>query len=482
MGTISSLGTIVNPGLITGIVATPSSGIYTEPVTGCGGLTGATLNIAYGVVLERLTPGTGLYNANGAPSCTVSNPGSTTSSDSGTGLTLSCTIYSSTVSFGTDNAPAFRNAINLMNQAAAAGSPKCIYVPAGNYLTSVVNTLGSSGTSMTMAQGYGCFLGDEHYHSNIFIIPNTAGDLFAWNDSNNNGSSIPFGNTQTFSDLSQHPNKGGSAVRYMTILGDRASTAEQNALAFYGPTSDLLIDDLRISYVKGRAIAAGLADTSNTGNLANARISNVYLDVDGDFAQSTGAPVAALDIGATGGPGSSGIDLLNLRFYDNFGTSLWLHAGPTATSNTRRINILTAKGEESGFDSVAPPPPNSIGDMVLLGDPNAGSFDVSDILGRGLELVNQAPYYPFLHIAGAAAPAAPAARFDLQFFAEAAGATGFGSGLQVDSCQQCAFHAITNNANGSQLQVGTLSGTVCVGANLLAPGLTYDGGGAAANQ
>lgn len=452
-GSIDHVMSVPPGGLATSITGThDNTGAYKEPVSGCGSLSGASLNVQYGVQTERVTPG--LYNPDTLP---TGCPGTATvtsmvgSMTIGSNLTVKCDTYLSTTSFGTDNTSAFQNAVSAMNSASAMGTQLCLTFPAGNYLTGPLNTAGANGGN-TMAQGYGCFLGDEHYHSNIFLVPNTAGDLFAWNDAGNNNASPPFGNTQTFAS-NTHPNRAGSAVRHLTIIGDRASTANQNALAFYGPTSSLRVDDVRITFIRGHALIAGLPDASNTGNLTDARLTNLALEHDGDFTPTNqGAALATLDIGAVGGPGSSGIDLLNLRFFRDFGPSLWLHttadAQHPATSNTAHVNILTLKAEEGGLESVTPT--GTVADMVLLGDAHAAGANVSDILGRNIELVNQVPAGPFLHIAGPAA-----ARIDLEFLMEATNSTGLAPGLAVDACQQCSFHAIKNQANDTRLQIGT---------------------------
>jgi hypothetical protein len=136
-------------------------------------------------------------------------------------------------------------------------------------------------------QGYGCWLGDDHYTSRFYVVPNIAGDVLSWSNSNANLSLPALGNTQTFqnSGAATGFNQGGGSFRNLSIFGDRLSTGgSQNALGFYGSTTFFYMDNVVIDYMKGRAIWAGApnTDTIPSGDFNESIIQNVRMEDDGN--------------------------------------------------------------------------------------------------------------------------------------------------------------------------------------------------------
>ena len=467
-GTLSAVnGLSATPLTANGNMYSSSTGSYSESVSGCGSLSGASLLVSYGVWVERLTAGTGSYLATNPSTLPCSN--SSTLSMTGTitaatGLMVTCSSYKGTVSYGTDNTNHLQRALgqigttntNTMNYASAHAFPTCIYIPAGNYLTDV---LYQPGTNAYQAQGYGCWLGDEHLHSNIFVKPNLAGDVFAWVDSNKNGAQVPQGNTQTFSDISSgHFNQAGSSFRNISVFGNRASTALQNAIMFYGATQFAFMDNCSVSYMRGRAFGAGYQDNLGVGGDFNeSRVENCHFDNSGDTGTAlvpgsptlAATPVPAFEITATAATsgsntidGSNILDLTNLRLFDAWGVAMWLHPTSDPHSSMRSMRLSDVKIEGSGMSQVS-----AGGDLLKIGNgaPDATTTtNVSDILGRNIELVNPPIGNAAVHIAATTGNIGNTGNIDIEGDIVGSGAD-VGRGLQIDGCASCSFQAGTEH-------------------------------------
>ena len=459
-----------------------SSGQYTDTLVGCGytASTGPQATFSYTISAEQINPGSGIYNQ--APPCTISaGKGTTSTGDNGSGLMLDCSsaplvnpnqTFKGTVSYGTDNTLAFQTAIGpvsgppmgTMNYASAHGQPECFYLPAGNYLTRPTNNSGNHNSYVM--EGYGCWLGDEHFHSNIFVIPNSGGGVFTWSDASQNGSIVDLTNTQTFSNLNAlsmtNPegtsNQGGSSFRNLTITGDRLSTANQNALVFYGKTTFANIDNVVISFMKGRGIWAGVADyVSSLGDFNESIIQNVRFEIDGNNTPT-------IEITSAGSTEASNTDTLsNIRIYEPLGTGLWIHNTSATINNARdlRLSNIFIEGSLVSNTTLG-------GDLIEIGDPalghpNAGT-NVSEVLGRNIQLVNPILNYAAIHVAGDAG--ADTAGIDIE--GSIVGAlSNPGRGLQVEACQQCSFKFAENSSYDYNLLIGRAAANTACSNSLL---------------
>ena len=514
-GSITTGGSLVGPltvissGMVTADNGTYTSanGRFTEVFSGCGftSLDGPAIQFKYGIVTEQIKnpgsglPGAGLY-ATAAP-CVSSSIAMTSSSDGGTGLTVSCggtLSYPGTVSFGTDNTSAFQAALGArgvtsggsMNSAAANGSPECLYLPAGNYLTEPLNQY-AGGTFPTngnnIAQGYGCWLGDEHYHSNVFVIPNIQGDVFAWIDCNQNSSIVSLGNTQTINNFGTvvgagTANQAGASFRNITILGDRLSTQQQNGLVFYGPTQFAYIDNIVVDYLPGHGFYGGALDaaTGGGGEFTESIVQNARFEDDGGNAPTS---IPTFEITASGtSEGSNTDSLTNIRIYQSIGPAFWLHSA--GMSNTRFFRMTNVFLEGSAVSSIV-----NGGDLMLLGDPAQAMLgsNVSDIVGRNIQLSNPVLNFAALRVTGAggsslAQKAAQAANIDIDGLINSAGANAPGRGLQVEVCTHCSFKFADNNTQDYNLVIGArvpplpcTNSAIGSPAATGEPGVTYDG-------
>ncbi len=528
-GSATTPVTIINGGAITADSVGSSSGTYTHPLSAgtCGFSMAPTITLQYGVVLEQVTQ-VGIYSN---PSCSGSNAGTTISSDYGTGLKVLCPgNYTSTASWGTDNTIAFEHALADANAYASTANPRPIYIPAGNYLLQPLNTAGASGSAGTcsiggascmptcttvgtctnfcasgsgicqanIAVGYGAWFGDEHNHSNLFVIPSSnsstpTADLFSWLNADDNGSQPQAGNTQTFSNPSAgNGNQAGSAVRNLTIIGDRAAQSNQNAMSFYGRTSSVFVDNVTVSYMLGHAFGAGYIGIGTpAATLIESRLLNSSFDHDGYGLSS--APV--LDIGSNKAVGENNLDLTNLAITYPYGPGISIHAENLSGGGPRQIRLTNIRIEGTGQSllgtNLLPPP-----DLLLLTTQNTGASQLSDVTCRNLQLVNPVLGAAALHITTSSTPPGIASNIDCEGSIISEPATlsanaapslvDYGRGAMIEACKQCKITMAANTSQDVNLMVGTLtagsSPPSCAGVGgqsaLGGTGLVYDGEGA----
>src|SRR5437016_13181173 len=144
----------------------------------------------------------------------------------------------------------------------------------------------------------------------------------------NQGTAPP--STQTFSDHTTY-NQAGAAFRNITVIGDRLSTADQNALVFYGKTEFAYVDNCVVSYVRGHAFFAGARDSSGKGYFSESRLQNCHFDHSGDGVSNPSVEITA---NGTTVNASTNLDLGNLRLFDSYGPGLWIHQSAVTTNNT----------------------------------------------------------------------------------------------------------------------------------------------------
>jgi hypothetical protein len=488
-GVITSVVSVSRAGMIGADSATYSGGYYAEPVTGCGALSGASVQISYGVVVEQFTPGSGLYNSANPITCSGTAALSTGSSDSGTGLTLNCSTSSSTVSYGTDNTSAFQNALGdasgpasgTMNYGAEYGAPTCIYIPSGNYLTNIIFNTSTSAPNDYYAKGYGCWLGDEHYNTNIFVIPNVQGDVFAWVNANKNGAQPPFANTQNFTNPSTFfgGNLAGSSLRNITIIGNRASTEPQNGIMYYGVTDFAYVENCVVSYMPGRGFGGGmLTSTMTTSYFNESRVNNCHFDNDGATTVSgtTTTLTPSFEIYTAGASDASNDDDMNqIRIFDSWGPGMWIHRDSNSNGiDTRFIHIDNSIFEGSGMSAEL-----AYGDLLEFGDAtNYGAdWNVANVYCNNLTLINPVLRYAALHVGSV--PSSAGSTGFVQCSANVTSTpSSYGRGLQMESCGICEFKMANNNTVDYGLVVGTLnySTNICGGSD--GSTVVYDGNGA----
>ena len=412
--------------------------------------------------------------------------------------------FPGTVSFGTDNTAAFRSMVGLnttqittqpaqpypMNTAAALGRPECLYLPAGNYLTQPLNQYMSAPTPGAYSSlGYGCWIGDLHNHSNLFIIPSTSstinGDVLSFVNSNSNSSLADYANTQTFSDLRflgghvtiNDANQGGSGVRDISIIGNRLSVGVQNGIVYYGKTTWAYDDNIIVNFMNGRGFFGGAANSSFYGGFNESVVQNVRLEEDGNVIVSAGNPIMlipAFEVSAVGSSapaeGANSDSISNIRIYQPLGPGMMIHnTSSVNAARLFRLNDILIEGGGASFTNLG-------GDLLMIGEPS-GNFGVSLIQGRNIELLNPKLGYAALDIVGSTS----SSTYGIDIEGSISGTTtgGNGRGVQIQSCSGCRVLMDGNSSVDYNLVIGTpMAGGVCSGAQIGqfgTAGVIYDG-------
>jgi hypothetical protein len=342
----------------------------------------------------------------------------------------------------TDDTAAFATAIASVNTAAASGVASCLYVPPGRYLIN-----GATLPSFSQNTGGG-ICGAGSWKSVIQIGSAYVGDLFSWSDSWDAGIYSSRDGTVSL------PAKVGARVEGLTVFGNRASAAQQNAFVFYDHTDWLYFNDVTIDTLNGRAFYAGAAKNDGGGYLRESVIQNFRA-----FHAGT-ASAPAVEITATCSTSCVGADASNeirVSNVNNFASaSLGLAIRNAEPANGGKISdIQLSRVRVEADDAVTV---NS--DLVWWGDA-AMTGAMARISCDDCEFIGVAAGYYALRIAG------PASNgfyyYSGSIFANS------GNGLRIDAGNNLFFHF-------KGMTVGGTSVTVASSATVAQPIVIDDGG------
>lgn len=266
------------------------------PVVGCG-LSGAKVNVSFGIVTETITPRTAVYTTTPPLSCT--SAACTTSNDHGTGLTVTFATRRILESICHDNQSSFIAAIAYSNLANSVGSPVSISADAGPYCTSAIPLADA-------AQGRFSWIGDGGMFQTVIALqPNTCNDLacsrgevFPVVDANPNGSYGSNSTMMSFMDTS-HATQAGLYIANTAFLCDNTSSTLQNAVTLYGITFWFGFFQDAIMSCRG-GIGEGF-DAAGQMHIGEGYFDDLRLENDGDSQVNPAEPtgVISLDSGGT---------------------------------------------------------------------------------------------------------------------------------------------------------------------------------------
>jgi len=404
-----------------------------------------------------------------------------TTGGSGSGLKVDCTTIVQTASWGTDNTSTFISALQAMQTyndglmgtpANYAYAPKCLYIPAGNYLT---------GPWKTQVVGRNDYCGDSTWDlglSNVFVIPNIQGDMIQIVDA---GGRIPDqqqGGTITYSDTSTPSAnylKAGCAVNGITFVGLRESTAIQNAVMVYGPAQWCHFGYYAF-YMRGRALGVGVNAHGNA-SIAESVLDDYRFEHDGDIDSTdmtTGKTVhvPTIDITALGTGTINNVRSKTGRIYQSFGASVRI--ADCGTSSTGSHNVTIYGGTHLEASAMAGS--GAGGDILQLGDSTCGTEEWTDasnnpVTGTNnsmgdaeldVQLTNPEYGHAALRIQGSANYLA----HNISGALEIGGAAdALGKGVVEESCQNCQMHFENNAPQDYQLTAVSSPTGGLLGAN-----------------
>ena len=351
----------------------------------------------------------------------------------GATATTAQSAVSGTIVWGTDDSAALYAAVGVANNRMARGQYACIYVPGGNYL------IGSTAAPVSFAQGRpGCIVGDGPTHTEFSLTGAFGGDFLSWSESWGSGTNVP-----------------GATAMGFRVDGTLGAAAQQNALVMYDRMDNVVLDDIDVWTLPGRALYSGAAKNTAQGYM---RESHHINNIRAFFAGLPGAP--AIEFTSSGGAASGdATNELTMRGIDIFGSngpSFVLRAPTGQTIRNIKVDGLRIEGLQNGTTAA---------DLLTIGDATMGG-QIHDVLITNYEGVDPYTGYPAVRLTAASGSVAP---YNILVQGMVGGGLPNGIGLEIDQGRASRFHvAGLNSTTGKNLILGANVG----------PNLTIDANGA----
>ncbi len=341
----------------------------------------------------------------------------------------------------TDDSAAWAAAINAVNTDMAAGYFPCIYMPAGTSLISA--------TALPTFRGPGCVIGDGPAKSFVAMGTGYAGDLFSWSEAWM-GPNYP---QQTGSTLAT-VQKANAIFRDIAITGNTAASSQQNAMVFYDRDDFVLVRDVNISTINGRALYSGVSKyVSGQGYMRESVFDNVRIFTAG----AAGVPAVEFNSVAGSGDSTNEIDINDMNIFAPNGPGFVIRGGTGMQLRNFLVHGLRIEGANA-------PSPAIAGDLLQIGDPvQLGT--VANLQFFGLELIN--PYAGYYALE---TTAASYATMPYNINVNGLIGTGPGMGVGVTWGRSMSFRLSGIATTGTQVTVASNAQT---STNLL-----FDGNGA----
>lgn len=289
--------------------------------------------------------------------------------------------------------------------AAAAGTasqrPATLYFPAGIYR--LVRALPTWTAPVSV-------LGDGHAQSVISIDTAFSGDVFSWSDV-----------AEKNEDQARRRSDGvGVEIKGVRIVGDRTTTNRQNAFVFYDRAEHVLMRDVDVFYMTGRALYSGVSQRMPLSYLSESRFDSLR------FFQCGSPGVPAVEIGARGsGAATSEVSIDALDLFAPYGAAVVIH-GDGAAVRAIRLARLRIEGLQNGTTAADL---LQVGDAVLSGDIHDIEFDQAELID---------PYFGFAAIRFAA-PSLSIAPHDVRYQGSIGGGLPNGKGIVIDAGRSLSF-------------------------------------------
>jgi hypothetical protein len=423
------LTVVVSGGAITSITEIVSNGFYTTnpaslvsaPVVGCG-VTGATMTITMG-------PGPMTVSTPGAYTVAPTSPAASTTSGSGTGLTVTLATVPTRFKYGTNNRDAFASAITALNAAPSSGA---LIIPAGVYLI--------DGVALPVSTRGIRIAGAGSFNSWIEVSPTYAGEhVFA--STNTWGGNPPSPNTAwpfaAHTGLANVQTTGYS-VTGLAIVGFRNSAAPQSAITFYDHADTALIEDVFCWFMSGSCFRSGVLLNDTQSYIRESHFRNIR-------SYNSGGPAhPSIDINSADSPDgatSNELDFSDIDVYAPYGCGFALrNANATRVSPTFRIVNLRIEGLENN-------PGNVQTDLLCIGDPSLGG-GVANAYMINTKLISPYEGTCALRAAGVTLSKRP---FNISFDGYVAGGDPRGRGFCLDGIRDSNFTIHQNNSLDTNL-------------------------------
>jgi hypothetical protein len=253
-------------------------------------------------------------------------------------------------------------------------------------------------------------LGDGHAQSVILVDTAFSGDVFSWSDSSDADAQSRL-----------QPAEGARVeIEGIRIVGHRTTTNLQNAFVFYDRADRVLMRNVDVFYMTGRALYSGVSQRTSQSYMTRSRFYSLR------FFNCGSAGIATVDFNSHGGgTGTSEVSVNALDIFAPYGAGVVIHSdGPPV--HAVKFSKLRIEGLQDGTISSDL---LQVGDASLSGNVNHIEFAQTDLID---------PYFGFAAIR-LAAPSLSSAPYEVRFEGFIGGGLPNGKGIVIDAGRSLFF-------------------------------------------
>jgi hypothetical protein len=309
-----------------------------------------------------------------------------------------------------DASAALAAVITAANGKTAKGEPACVHIPAGVY------RIRTPPPAFVKA---GCVRGDGPTQTTLDLDPEFEGDLFAWSEA-------------------WIPTVPGPTAAGFRVRGGRAATRAQNALVFYDRNDQVVVEDVEVLDLHGRALYSGVAKHAPQAYMRESRLRSLRFFRCG----APGIPVVEFNSQGRGDTDATNeIRLSMVDIYGPRGPGFVIRNNGSGTVGGITADMLRIEGTEHGTTQA---------DLLTIGDPVMGGI-VHAITFTALELID--PYPGFAALRVTAPPQAPVP-YQITVTGIIGGGLAFGEGLRLDAGRTSTFRLSGIHTTGTNVVIG----------------------------
>ena len=310
-----------------------------------------------------------------------------------------------------DASVALVNVIKAANAKTAKGEPACVYIPAGIYR--IV-------TPPPPFEGAGCVVGDGPSQTTIAIDSKFKGDLFSW------------------SEAWLGKKRAGPMVTGIKVRGNKLATKIQNAFVFYDRNDEVLMENVDVIDLHGRALFSGITKNVPQAYMRESRFRSLRFFGDG----APGVPVVEFNSqGPKEADATNEIRMSQIDIYAARGPSFVIRNNGSATIRDFSIDAMRIEGSENGTTAA---------DLLTIGDPKMAG-GVNNISFSNLELIDPYPGFAALRLTAAPGAVAP---YQITVNGMIGGGLPRGEGLRIDAGRTSVFRFSGIHTNGTNVVIG----------------------------
>jgi hypothetical protein len=317
----------------------------------------------------------------------------------GHGAVFNVRNYGAKGDAATDDSAAIASAAAAAAAVAANGQHASLYFPSGVYR--LVAALPTFTAPVSV-------FGDGHAQSVIQVDIAFSGDVFSWSDTGAEA------NSEALEASGQPADGPRMEIEGVRIVGDRTTAHLQNAFVFYDRADRVLMQNVDVFYMTGRALYSGVSQRTSQSYMTRSQFYSLR------FFNCGSAGIATVDFNSYGGgAGTSEVSVNALDIFAPYGTGVVIHSdGPTVQAI--KFSKLRIEGLQNGTIS---------SDLLQVGDASL-SGSVNHIEFEQTELID--PYFGFAAIRFAA-PGLPSAPYEVRYEGFIGGGLPNGKGVVIDA-------------------------------------------------